>query len=108
MKLTKKCPSVQHLLFADDSFFLCKANLPEISEFLRCLKLYGDSSGQMINFQKSAITFGSDIDPVMRRLIAELSGIDKEGGDGKYLGLPECFSGSKQQLLAFIGEKLNK
>ncbi|KAL0728180.1 hypothetical protein Bca4012_024273 [Brassica carinata] len=108
MKLTKKCPSVQHLLFADDSLFLCKANLPEVGEFLRCLKLYGDSSGQVINFQKSAITFGAEVDPVMKRLIAELSGIKNEGGDGKYLGLPECFSGSKHKLLAFIGEKLNK
>ncbi|XP_018473662.1 uncharacterized protein LOC108844873 [Raphanus sativus] len=108
MKLTRKCPSVQHLLFADDSFFLCKANLPEVQEFLRCLKLYGDSSGQFINFQKSAIMFGANVDPIMKRLIAEISGIDKEGGDGKYLGLPECFSGSKQQLLAFIGEKPSK
>lgn len=50
MQLTKKCSSVQHLLFADDSFFLCKANLPKVAEFLRCLKLYGDSFGQVINF----------------------------------------------------------
>lgn len=108
MKLTKHCPAVQHLLFADDSFFLCKANLPEIAEFLRCLKMYGDASGQVINFQKSAITFGADIYPIMKRLIAEMSGIEKEGGDGKYLGLSECFSGSKRQLLAFISEKLDK
>lgn len=33
-------------------------------------------------------------------------GILQEGGDGKYLGLPECFSGSKQALFAFIGDKL--
>ena len=108
MKLAPTCPSVQHLLFADDSFFLCKASLVECTEFLRRLKLYGDSSGQVINFQKSAITFGNGIDPVMRRLLAEILGIENEGGDGKYLGLPECFSGSKQKLLAFIGEKLNK
>ncbi|WZZ45150.1 hypothetical protein YC2023_041409 [Brassica napus] len=108
MQLTKRCPSVQHLLFADDSLFLCRANLPEVGEFLRCLKLYGDSSDQVINIQKSAITFGAEIDLIMKRLIAEMSGIENEGGDGKYLGLPECFSGSKQKLLAFIGEKLNK
>lgn len=108
MKLSKKCPAVQHLLFADDNLFLCRAFLPEIANFLHCLKLYGDSSGQVINFQKSAITFGADIDAVTRRVIAELCGIENEGGDGKYLGLPECFSGSKQKLLAFIGEKLNK
>lgn len=34
--------------------------------------------------------------------------IENEVGEGKYLGLPECFSRSKQKLLAFIGEKLNK
>lgn len=66
MNLTRNCPSVQHLLFADDSMFLCKASLSECTEFLRCLKLYENSSGQVINFQKSAITFGADIDPVMR------------------------------------------
>ncbi|XP_056855145.1 uncharacterized protein LOC130504548 [Raphanus sativus] len=108
MKIASNCPSVQHLLFADDSFFLCRATLAECSEFLRRLKLYGDSSGQVINFQKSAITYGAGIDAVMKRVLAEFLGIENEGGDGKYLGLPECFSGSKQKLLAFIGEKLNK
>ncbi|XP_013679317.2 uncharacterized protein LOC106383806 [Brassica napus] len=108
MKLAPTCPAVQHLLFADDSFFLCRASLAECAEFLRRLKLYGDSSGQVINFQKSAITFGAGIDPVMKRLLSEFLNIENEGGDGKYLGLPECFSGSKRKLLAYIGEKLGK
>ena len=76
MKIAPGCPSVQHLLFADDSFFMCRATLTECAEFLRRLKLYGDSSGQMINFQKSAITFGAGIDPIMRRLLAEFLSID--------------------------------
>ena len=108
MKLAPTCPAVQHILFADDSFFLCRASLAECAEFLRRLKLYGASSGQVINFQKSAITFGVRIDPVMKRLLSEFLNIENEGGDGKYLGLPECFSGSKRKLLAYIGEKLGK
>lgn len=46
LKLSKKSPSVQHLIFADDSLFLCRANFLEGQEILNCLKLYGDASGQ--------------------------------------------------------------
>lgn len=109
MSLTKKSPAIQQLLFVDDSFFICRSTLQECTEFLRCLKMYGRAPGQEINFQKSAITFGASIDPIMKRLMACRLGIDTEGGVGTYLSLPECFSGSKQQLLGiFIGEKLNK
>lgn len=108
MRLTQNCLSVQHLLFADDSFLLCRATPTEFSEFLRCIKLYGDFSGYVLNFQKSAIKFGMDIDPMMKRFLAEFLNIENEKGDGKYLGLPKCFGGSKQNPLAFIGEKLSK
>lgn len=107
-EMNRKWPSIQHLLFAEDRFFLCRTNLSQYAEVLRCLKLYGNSLGQVIRFQKSAVTFGMDIDPVMKRLIVDILSIENEGDDGKYLGLPECFSGSKQKLLAFIGEKLQK
>ena len=33
-------------------------------------------------------------------------GIEKEGGKGTYLGLPECFSASKTEMLAYIYDKL--
>lgn len=106
MRLTQDSPSIQHLLFADDSLFLCHATLKECSEFLSCLTLYGKASGQEINFQKSAITFGKKLDPHMRRLLGLYTGIEQEGGTGKYLGLPECFSGSKRELLNFITDRL--
>ncbi|KAG7568115.1 Reverse transcriptase domain [Arabidopsis thaliana x Arabidopsis arenosa] len=106
LRLTRNCPSIQHLLFADDSLFLCRANFKEGAEILQCLKLYGDASGQEINLQKSSIIFGTKMEPIMRHLLGLFLGIFKEGGDGMYLGLPECFSGSKCDLLAYITKKL--
>ncbi|KAG7551546.1 Reverse transcriptase zinc-binding domain [Arabidopsis thaliana x Arabidopsis arenosa] len=106
LRLTPLCPSIQHLLFADDSLFICQATFKECTEFLTCLRLYGRASGQEINFQKSAITFGKKLDPYMKRLLGLFTGIEQEGGTGKYLGLPECFSGSKRELLGFITDRL--
>lgn len=65
MRLTKKSHSVQHLLFADDSLFLCRKNLWECTELLHFLNQYGAVSGKGINFQKSAVTYGEKIDLVM-------------------------------------------
>lgn len=68
----------------------------------------GNASGQIINFQKYALTFGDSIKPRMKEEIKVILGIHSEGGTCKYLGLPECFNGSKQKLFGFIGERLQK
>lgn len=55
-------PVINHLLFADDSFFICKANKEECNELMNCLHKYEVISGQIINKEKSDISFGSKSD----------------------------------------------
>lgn len=42
----------------------------------------------------------------MKHLLGLFMGIIKEGGASKHLGLPECLSGSKRELLAYTTDKL--
>jgi len=100
-------PAVNHLLFADDTLIICNSTKEECSQIMHCLSQYGHISGQMINVEKSSVTFGNKVEIEIRNWIKQRSGIQVEGGLGKYLGLPECFSGSKQKLLGFLEEKLN-
>lgn len=106
VKLAATSPPVHHLLFADDSLLMCDASVIESEEITRCLKLYGDASGQLINQTKSLIIFGSRIEDQTKADIKLALGIDREGCEGTYLGLQECFQRSTKDLLNSIKEKL--
>lgn len=79
MKLARSFPSVQHLLLQTIAFLLSSES-DKMFTFLKCMWLHGSAFGQEINFQKSSITYGADVDPIMRILIANILIIDNEGG----------------------------
>ena len=100
------CPEIHHLFFADDSLFLFKADTYEVQIFQDILHKYGEATGQEINLSKSSLTFGKNICQSLKEQIQSKLGIFSKGGAGSYLGLPECFSGSKIEMLAYIQEKM--
>lgn len=56
-KINKNCPSISHLLFADDCLIFSKANITQSKNLLKLLEDYGSTSGQMIKFFKYGIFF---------------------------------------------------
>ena len=67
MRVTRACPSVSHLFFADDSLFFCKAEPRECGEVMKVVRIYGQASGQCINFDKSFLLFGKRIGANVRQ-----------------------------------------
>lgn len=70
------------MLFADDSIFFCRETNDEIDEVIRIIEEYSLASGQRVNYQKSSIYFGKEIQDQRRKKIKKRLRIENEGGEG--------------------------
>ncbi|XP_024004507.1 uncharacterized protein LOC112081888 [Eutrema salsugineum] len=108
MKLARNCPTVTHLLFADDSLFFCRATPSDCGQIAKILSDYEAISGQKVNFQKSSVIFGMRINEEFRAVLQGILGINNIGGGGKYLGLPEQFGRKKKELFQFVIKRIEE
>ena len=53
-------PRITHLFFKNDSLLFIKANQRESERVRHFLKIYGKSSGQKINYEKSGLFFSKN------------------------------------------------
>lgn len=80
----------------------------------RLLTRYEEASGQFISTDKSSVTFSKRAPGELKQLIKDKLNIldklniQKEGGVGKYLGLPEHFGRRKRDLFTSIVEKIKQ
>ena len=91
VKVATNNPRINHLLFADDTMFFIRSDSRSCITLMEILRLYEAASGQMIYPEKSSISFSEKTDSSTRERVKQTLGISKEGGVGKYLGLPEHF-----------------
>ena len=106
IRVARGCPQVNHLLFADDTMFFAKANKDNSLVLKEILQQYEMASGQSINANKSSITFSRKAPLSLKTMVKDCLQILKEGGIGKYLGLPEHFGRKKRDLFTSIVDRI--
>ncbi|XP_050222755.1 uncharacterized protein LOC126672846 [Mercurialis annua] len=102
IRIGRYCPTVSHLLFADDSLLFSRATESDCCTIVRLLQLYCQVSGQQINMDKSSVCFSSNTPQRFRLHMARILGITVIGAKDKYLGLPSVVSKSKKETFSEI------
>ncbi|XP_073298281.1 uncharacterized protein [Primulina huaijiensis] len=57
VKVASTSPVISHLFFADDSLVFFRTKRADCLQVRNCLQMYSRASGQLVNYDKSAITF---------------------------------------------------
>ena len=78
---------LSYLLFADDCLLIDQTLPPNIRSFVTIVEVYCRVSGQLVNLQKSTITFSPRTQPWVKQMIRERLGILKQAGPPTYLGV---------------------
>jgi len=88
IKLCSGLERIPCLLFANDRLLFCKADTKSCGQVKRLLDDFCRLSGQLINFQKSTLTFSKNANTAHRQLVAGIFNINHSDSLGKYLGCP--------------------
>ena len=102
------CNRAKHFssIFLDDILLFAKAFLDAFRSIKNMLAWYEEASGQMVNFSKSTICFGSQIKVAARGNMVGIICVNVVNYHKKYLGIP-CFAGKdKKSLFASIKDRV--
>jgi hypothetical protein len=101
-------PAVNHLLFADDSLLLFKANKECAEEVNKVLQIYCDASGQRVNMDKSSIHFGKGCSNQIREDVKNILGVQNKVLSEKYLGMPTDVRNSSNGAFKYLKDRVWK
>ncbi|WVZ70076.1 hypothetical protein U9M48_018774 [Paspalum notatum var. saurae] len=108
VKICPNAPSISHLLFADDSLILVRANRENAMQLQSILDMYESCSGQVINREKSAVMFSKNTGDAYRVVVKRAMHIEKEIVNERYLGLPVSVGQSKTKTFSYLKERVWK
>jgi hypothetical protein len=108
IKVCRDAPSVSHLLFADDSLILMKANDANAKCLKDILDIYCASSGQLVSVGKSSVYFSPNTGAEVREEVCTILDIMTEAISDRYLGLPSIVGADRTDCFKYLVERVQK
>lgn len=106
VRVAPLAPVISNICFADDTILFFQASTREADEVLRILDKYVAASGQIINLDKSTMTFSRGTLAAERVEIQQLMGIQVVDQFEKYLGMPAVVGRSKKKVFGFLKDRI--
>jgi hypothetical protein len=95
-----------HIMYADDIILLAKANSRDASTLNKCVEKYCCWSGQLVNRNKSGVTFSKHVQKAMMRNMKQILQMKTLNKDVVYLGVPMFISRSSTKDFSILQERL--
>ncbi|CAI8584876.1 unnamed protein product [Vicia faba] len=108
IKVARQAAKTSHLFFANDSLLFTQANLHEAENIMEVLLQYQNSSGQVVNMEKSEASFSGNVSDEVKCGIRSRMGVKHVQSDSKYLELPVVFGRSKREVFTMVVERVWK
>ncbi|GAU48097.1 hypothetical protein TSUD_238360 [Trifolium subterraneum] len=108
VRICRGVPDVSYLLFADDCFLFCRANVAEVNELVRILHTYETTSGQEVNLLKSEVFISRNMSQTAKEDLSHILGVQLVLCTGIYLGLPSMVGRSKKAIFSYIKDRIWK
>lgn len=107
VQIERTAPPISHLLFADDIMLFCRANAGEARQVQKCLRIFGEWSGQVINPLKSYLIFSKNTPHATRDHLTNPLWVQSSSESRNYLGIPVLVPQSKTQACHAIQDKIS-
>ncbi|KAK3221689.1 hypothetical protein Dsin_008714 [Dipteronia sinensis] len=95
-----------HLLYAYDVLIFCRGTVRNLRRVVHAFRVYGSISGQLVNWSKSSIFFGSSVSPARISSFQFLVGMQIGRLPFSYLGVPICRGKPRKSVLMPIADKI--
>jgi hypothetical protein len=99
-------PLVSHILFANDSLILMKADMTNATSLQQVLDTYYVNSRQLVSVAKSSIFFSPDTNVLLRAEICKALHVEVEALSDKYLGLPALVGADRSDCFLHFVERI--